>query len=108
MSAEKYYNVRQNNQQYNAPSGPPPGHFQGNSDRGYYQQPQQNQYYQQPPQQAYYQQQGGYAPPQQGYYQQQQQPVYVQQPPQQNNNSGDCLTICLASLCCCLTMDLLF
>ncbi|CUM64639.1 uncharacterized protein PRCAT00002248001 [Priceomyces carsonii] len=59
------------------------------------------------PQQGGYYQQGGY--PQQGGYQQggyQQQPMYVQQ----NRSSGTegCLAACLAAMCICCTLDMLF
>ncbi|KAK6457959.1 uncharacterized protein RJT20DRAFT_27876 [Scheffersomyces xylosifermentans] len=56
-----------------------------------------------PPQQQY-----GYGapPPQQGYYQQQQQPMYVQQ--QKSSNNEGCLMACLAALCVCCTLDMLF
>lgn len=108
---------------YKAPTGAPPewGNnggqqhpqqlYQGNGtegDRGMFGHHQQQQYgggY--PPQQGYYQQpqQGYYQQPQQGYYQQQQ-PVYVQQ--QGRSSSDGCLTGCLAALCVCCTLDMLF
>ncbi|KAK5779365.1 hypothetical protein RI543_003256 [Arxiozyma heterogenica] len=75
--------------------------------------PQQGQYYQsqpqpqlqlQPPYQQQQQQQQYYP------YQNQQhpsQPMYVQQaPPQRGNN--DCLAACLATMCLCCTLDMLF
>ncbi|CAH2353411.1 cysteine-rich and transmembrane domain-containing protein [[Candida] railenensis] len=83
-----------------------PSYNQNYQQRGY--QPQ----YQQGPPQGYYQQQQGYPPqqggypPQQGGYYQQQQPVYVQQQ-RQSNNDG-CLMACLAALCICCTLDVLF
>jgi hypothetical protein len=53
------------------------------------------------------QQQQGYPPQQQGYYQQQQQPMYVQQKLSGTLNQG-CLMGCLAALCLCCTLDMLF
>ncbi|SCW00212.1 LAFE_0B11914g1_1 [Lachancea fermentati] len=106
MSAAEYYNgASESKQQYVAPGAPAPsGNY--SSSRGYPQQnygaPQQAYYGNQPPQ--YYQQ----PPPQQpGYYQQQQQPIYVQQQRPTSNNQ-DCLTACLAGMCLCCTLDMLF
>lgn len=66
--------------------------------------PEQNYYAPPPqPQQMYYNQPPLQQP--QGYYQQQ--PIYVQQQPPSRNND-DCLTACLAGLCICCTLDLLF
>ncbi|KAL6944691.1 hypothetical protein ACO0RG_001436 [Hanseniaspora osmophila] len=126
MSANEYYSQSTEKQQYTRPSGPPQQQHQYSQtethDRGYA--PQQQYYQQQQPQQQGYSQQGypqqgyqqqgypqqgypqqGYQ--QQGYYQQQQQPMYVQQPKPTNNNQ-DCLTACLAAMCVCCTLDMLF
>lgn len=112
-------------QEYNPPTGKPPSwdsngnssnqggyvpqaqpsYGPGTQDRGY--QPQYQQQGAYPPQQGgYYQQQQGYPPPQQGGYYQQQQPVYVQQ--QRTLNNDGCLMACLAALCICCTLDVLF
>ena len=119
MSANDYYGGTAGEKaQYSRPSNPPPSstHQGSTQERGYPPQ-QQQQYYQQQPQQqpGYYNQQGynqqgynqqGYN--QQGYNQQgQQQPVYVQQQPPKKGNEG-CMTACLAALCICCTMDMLF
>jgi len=64
----------------------------------------QQQGYQQYPQQGYqqgYPQQGG------GYYAQQQ-PVYVQQQHPSGGGGEGCLMGCLAALCVCCTLDMLF
>ncbi|QEL58008.1 hypothetical protein CJJ09_000038 [Candidozyma auris] len=51
--------------------------------------------------------QGGYGYPQGGYYQQQpQQQYYVQQ--KQSSGNESCLMACLAGLCVCCTLDMLF
>ncbi|RLV90501.1 hypothetical protein JA1_004537 [Spathaspora sp. JA1] len=106
--------------EYVPPTGAPPNWSQGNAgyvpqqqpsynpqtqDRGYHQQPG---YGAPPPQQGYYQQPGyGAPPPQQGYYQQpSQQPMYVQQ--QTSSKNDTCLMACLAALCVCYTLDVLF
>ncbi|AOW05696.1 hypothetical protein B0I72DRAFT_133020 [Yarrowia lipolytica] len=114
---------------YGAPAGPPPiyGNQRGND--GYYDQGYQQQGYQQ--QGGYnqgYNNQGGYYPQQgyqqgynQGYPQQQagyaapppqpmyaQQPVYVQQQSPQRGGQDDCLMACLAAMCVCCTLEMLF
>ncbi|CAR23732.1 Cysteine-rich and transmembrane domain-containing protein [Lachancea thermotolerans] len=113
MSAAEYYKgTSESKQQYTSPAGPPPGayqdsrgfgsHFQNNQPQQAYYGAQQQQYYaNQPPQ---YNQQQHYQQP--GYYNQQQ-PIYVQQQRPTNNNS-DCLTACLAGMCLCCTLDMLF
>ena len=98
-----YGNQNQNTQQPNYSNQTQDrGMFSHNQpQQGYYQQPQQG-YYQQPPTGQYYQQQ------QQPYYQpQQQQPMYVQQQPRSGGNES-CLMGCLAALCVCCTLDMLF
>ncbi|KAI5958739.1 uncharacterized protein KGF55_005738 [Candida pseudojiufengensis] len=125
------------NEYFNTPDGPPPAFSQsqnqssnqnhGNSsyvpqaqpsyntqqqDRAFgyhHNQPQQG-YGQGPPPNAYYQHQPGYGQPPyghppQGYYQQQQ-PMYVQQ--QKSSNNNDCLMACLAAMCVCCTLDMIF
>ncbi|CAB4257184.1 similar to Saccharomyces cerevisiae YBR016W Tail-anchored plasma membrane protein containing a conserved CYSTM module [Maudiozyma barnettii] len=99
MSAQDYYGSSK--AQYNKPNNDPRAqqHYQQQQNRGY--QPQQQQQYQQPPQ--YYQQ-----PQQPQYYQQQpQQPIYVQQQAPQRGND-DCLAACLAAMCVCLTLNVIF
>ncbi|KAG7664793.1 uncharacterized protein J8A68_001675 [[Candida] subhashii] len=108
-------------EEYQPPTGAPPSWSQGNNtgyspqaqpvynqqtqDRGYGGYPQQG--YPPPPPQGYYQQPGYGAPPPQGYYQAQpQQPMYVQQ--QSSSNNEGCLMACLAALCICCTLDMLF
>ncbi|RCK65802.1 hypothetical protein Cantr_01623 [Candida viswanathii] len=115
------------NEYFDKPSGPPPNYGNQNQskssnyvpqaqpnyslqtqDRGMFHsnQPQQGYYQQHPPQQGYYQQ----GPPQGQYYQQpqyQQQPMYVQQQPR-NDGNETCLMACLAALCVCCTLDMLF
>lgn len=100
-------NWSNNNQGY-VPQAQPSYNNQ-QQDRGYHQQGYQQQGYgAPPPQQGYggYQQGYGAPPPQQGYYQQQQQPMYVQQ--QKTSNNEGCLMACLAALCVCCTLDMLF
>ncbi|CAI4998214.1 CFC_HP_G0099550.mRNA.1.CDS.1 [Saccharomyces cerevisiae] len=122
MSANDYYGGTAGaKSQYSRPSNLPPSsaHQNKTQERGYPPQ-QQQQYYQQQQHPGYYNQQGynqqgynqqgynqqGYN--QQGYNQQgHQQPVYVQQQPPQRGNEG-CLAACLAALCICCTMDMLF
>ncbi|SMN22924.1 similar to Saccharomyces cerevisiae YBR016W Tail-anchored plasma membrane protein containing a conserved CYSTM module [Maudiozyma saulgeensis] len=98
MSAQDYYGSSK--VQYNRPNNnsQTQQYSQHQQNRGY--QPQQQQQYQQPPQ--YYQQ-----PQQPQYYQQPQQPIYVQQQPPQRGND-DCLTACLAAMCVCLTLNVIF
>lgn len=68
---------------------------------------QQQGYQQQGYQQGY--QQGGYPPQQGGYYNAQpQQPMYVQQQRPSGDAGGSCLMACLAALCVCCTLDMLF
>ncbi|KAI5956173.1 hypothetical protein KGF54_000648 [Candida jiufengensis] len=69
--------------------------------QGYGQGPPPNAYYQH--QQPHYGQQYGHPP--QGYYPQQQ-PMYVQQ--QKSSNNSDCLMGCLAAMCICCTLDMMF
>ncbi|ODV79147.1 uncharacterized protein CANTADRAFT_90252 [Suhomyces tanzawaensis NRRL Y-17324] len=82
----------------------------GYPQQGYGQQHQQYNYG--GPQQGYgghqqgYPQQGYGGGPQQGYYQQQQ-PMYVQQKKSSGGGEG-CLMGCLAALCVCCTLDMLF
>ena len=96
MSAKQYYQAP--TEQPNIPQNTHPN--QQTSVRGF--PPQQGQYY--PPQPPYQQQ---YYPYQGQQQQHPQQPVYVQQaPPQRGNN--DCLTACLATMCLCCTLDMLF
>ena len=104
MSANEYYG--DSKQQYQRPSVPPPSQGVNYNDTRGYPPQQQQQYYQAPPQQQpqYYQQ------PQPQYYQHQpapQQPIYVQQQAPQRGNE-DCLTGCLAAMCLCCTLDMLF
>ncbi|CCE92018.1 uncharacterized protein TDEL_0D04340 [Torulaspora delbrueckii] len=120
MSAKEYYSQSETKETYNRPNIPPPGHgktagapngqyvetqnergfFSGNQQQPQYYQQQQYQQQQYPPQQypQYYQQ----GPPQH-----QQQPIYVQQQPPKSGNQ-DCLTACLAAMCICCTLDMLF
>ncbi|EEU04953.1 YDL012C-like protein [Saccharomyces cerevisiae JAY291] len=108
MSAQDYYGNSASKQSvYSRPSAPPPGYETASrgyapsqSQQNYYPPQQQQQQYQQQPQ--YYQQQ------QPQYYQQHpQQPIYVQQQPASSGNE-DCLAGCLAGLCLCCTLDMLF
>ncbi|CAD6608728.1 XXYS1_4_G0045470.mRNA.1.CDS.1 [Saccharomyces cerevisiae] len=110
MSAQDYYGNSASKQSYSRPSAPPPGYETASrgyapsqSQQNYYPPQQQQQYHQQQPQ--YYQQQ------QPQYYQQHpqhpQQPIYVQQQPASSGNE-DCLAGCLAGLCLCCTLDMLF
>ncbi|MDC6271523.1 hypothetical protein PP707_04425 [Acetobacter pasteurianus] len=117
------------NEYFNSPEGPPPNfqqsqsHVGGNSyvpqaqpsynnttqDRGMFShnQPQYQQGYGQgPPPNAYYQQQPGYGQYPQQQYHPQQQPMYVQQ--QRSSNNNDCLMACLAAMCVCCTLDMIF
>ena len=110
MSAKEYYqgSTEQPNipkQTYQTSNQHSPNNTQTNKQtntRGF--PPQQGQYYQPQPQYQQQQQQQYYP------YQNQQhpsQPMYVQQaPPQRGNN--DCLTACLATMCLCCTLDMLF
>ncbi|KAL6451276.1 hypothetical protein SBY92_002615 [Candida maltosa Xu316] len=114
------------NEYFDKPSGPPPN-YGNNANQSSYVPQSQPQYSQQtqdrgflggnhqqqgynayPPQGQQYYQQG---PPQQGgYYQQQQhyqQPMYVQQQPR-SGGTESCLMGCLAALCVCCTLDMLF
>lgn len=83
-----------------------PAYNQQTQDRGFGGYHQQG--YQPPPPQGYYQQPGQYgAPPQGGYYQAQpQQPMYVQQ--QKTSDNSSCLMGCLAAMCLCCTLDMIF
>lgn len=72
---------------------------QGYPQQGYQQGYQQQGY----PQQGYQQ---GY--PQQGGYYNQQQPQYTVQQQRPSGGGGGCLTGCLAALCVCCTLDMLF
>ncbi|CAK9441510.1 uncharacterized protein LODBEIA_P53780 [Lodderomyces beijingensis] len=114
------------NEYFNSPEGPPPNFQQSQQqnssyvpqaqpsynnqtqDRGMFSSNQphyQQGYGQGPPPNAYYQHQ-----PQYGggghYYPQQQQPMYVQQ--QRTDNNNDCLMACLAAMCICCTLDMIF
>ncbi|AMD19081.1 HBR180Wp [Eremothecium sinecaudum] len=111
MSAAEYYGSSDNKQTYQPNDAPPPNAgyvqppYQGDS-KGYgYQDPP---YYQQS-HQGYYQ--GGAPPPPGGGYYggnpYQQNPVYVQQQPQ-SNSYNSCLGACLAGMCLCCTLDMLF
>jgi hypothetical protein len=113
-------------QEYEPPTGQPPSWSQSNplgyvpqaqpsyghdnQQRGYGAPPHGYQQGYPPPQQGYQQgyppPQQGYPPPQQGGYYQQQQPMYVQQ--QRLSNNEGCLMACLAALCVCCTLDMLF
>ncbi|QLQ80347.1 hypothetical protein HG537_0D03480 [Torulaspora globosa] len=106
MSANEYYSQSEKKETFARPGAPPPGHGASNERGVFSQPPPQQQYYQQYPQPQYQQQ-----PQYPQYYQQQpphqQQPIYVQQQPPRSGNE-DCLTACLAALCICCTLDLLF
>ena len=87
MSAQDYYGGSKQQYHQQQPQYQQPQYQQ---QRGqppqYYQQPQQPQYYQQP---------------------QQQQPIYVQQQAPQRGNE-DCMMACLAAMCMCLTLNVIF
>ncbi|KAI5958738.1 TNA1 [Candida pseudojiufengensis] len=116
--------IMSKNEYYNTPEGPPPGFNQGynqqgsshippsqpsynfqDQDRGFGYHNQQQGYGQGPPPQGYGYGQPQYVPQPQGYYQQQQ-PMYVQQ--QRSSNNEDCLMACLAAMCICCTLDMIF
>lgn len=94
---------------YNA--APAPSYNNQSQERGWGGQqggyPQQGGYQQgYPPQQGGYQQ--GYPPQQGGYYNQQQPQYVVQQQKPSKGGGGGCLTGCLAAMCVCCTLDMLF
>ncbi|CAI5759945.1 unnamed protein product [Candida verbasci] len=97
------YNTNQNHQNSYVPQQQPSYNAQ-TQDRGFL--GHQQGYGQPPPPQNYggYQQGGYQQYPQ--YYQQQQQPMYVQQ--QRTSNNESCLMACLAAICICCTLDMLF